>query len=157
MDERLEEINKQIKEIFDLRDEENRLWFNRMEEFWSDHIVELADRAEQASDLKEYQNTNSKFHADLNEFLQQRHKEIPIKKNLGRHVVDVAMTYIQQLENTINSYDHSKDLSAVVAGENMNLKIENQRYKDALEKITKENSLYFMDKIARQALEGEST
>jgi len=43
------------------------------------------------------------------------------------------MTYIQQLENTINSYDHSKDLSAVVAGENMNLKIENQRYKEALE------------------------
>lgn len=35
------------------------------------------------------------------------------------------------------------------------LKEENQRYKDALEKITKENSLYFMDKIARQALKGD--
>ncbi len=36
------------------------------------------------------------------------------------------------------------------------LQEENQRYKDALEKITKENSLYFMDKIARQALKEDS-
>ena len=37
-EERLGEINIKMKELFDLRDEDNSLWFNKMELFWSDEV-----------------------------------------------------------------------------------------------------------------------
>ncbi|MFD1385694.1 hypothetical protein ACFQ4Z_02700 [Oceanobacillus oncorhynchi subsp. oncorhynchi] len=86
-------------------------------------------------DLKVYRNESSKYHVDLNEFLQKRYKEIPIKKFWGRHVVDVAMDYIKQLEE------------------------ENQRYKEALEdiKINSRSDVNRAIEKACKALEGEST
>ncbi|GIP63341.1 hypothetical protein J32TS6_18960 [Virgibacillus pantothenticus] len=77
---------------------------------------------------------------------------------------------VQELENTIKAHDHSKNLNAMVAGENVNLKIENQRYKQALEFYAdKQNYREMVDqsgvetlieedngRIARRALKGES-
>lgn len=48
----------------------------------------------------------------------------------------------QELESDIKANKKSVDW----------LLYQNKRYKEALEEITKENSIYFMDKIARQAL-----
>ncbi|WP_212925346.1 hypothetical protein [Oceanobacillus sp. J11TS1] len=59
----------------------------------------LIQQAEMVHDLQEYRNVNAKFLVDLNEFLQQRSKQMPINEVWGLHVADVAIKYIRQLEN----------------------------------------------------------
>lgn len=107
----------------------------------------------------------------LNEFLQKRVFDKGVG-NVGDNVIDVAIDLIetleeenQALENTIKAHDHSKNLNAMVAGENVNLKIENQRYKQYLELIrstgthgkdVRTNEVLRSDEaeLANEALEG---
>lgn len=129
MDERLEKIqrhaiprNNGVFDVYHLRDRDYKYLIQQVEK-----VPELEDEIQ---NLKVYRNESSKFHVDLNEFLQQRHKEIPIKKNLGRHVVDVAITYIQLLEE------------------------ENQRYEKILKFYAKDDT---RGEKARKALKGPSS
>jgi hydroxymethylpyrimidine pyrophosphatase-like HAD family hydrolase len=62
----------------------------------------------------------SKYNGDLNEFLQKR--KLP-PNTLGRHVVDVVMDYVEELENLNKLADDTIQIA----------KQENSRYKQALE------------------------
>ncbi len=148
MDERLEEINKQIKEIFDLRDEENRLWFNRMEEFWSDHIVELADRAEQVPGLERdrkywyetYQEQKELSRGQIKK-LQERVQELEDAAKGSAVILNTARAEIQEKDEIIEK-----------------LEAENQRYKEAMEKAIG-GCIYTNPEVAgilSEALRGES-
>lgn len=72
-----------------------------MEKFIDDPDSDLAYVFEQAvktQDLEEQQKVNAKLQAELNEFLQQRIENMSASEVWGKHVVDAAIQYIQQLE-----------------------------------------------------------
>lgn len=97
MDEQLERIKEDLTY---LANSQNKIVTLGISDY--EYVIQQAKKVPELEgeiqNLKVYRNESSKFHVDLNEFLQKRYKEIPIKKFWGRHVVDVAMDYIQQLE-----------------------------------------------------------
>ena len=99
----------------------------------------------------------SKYNGKLNEFLQKR--KLP-PRTLGRHVADVVMDYVEDLEKSNKTI---KSQTGHNFEANRKLDAENQRYKQSLEDILTtddfEDILDYIDRIttiAGEALAGES-
>lgn len=112
----------------------------------------------QAKRVQELENRNkeleyaSKYNGELNEFLQKRN--LP-PNTLGRHVIDVVMDYVQELEH---GKEHLELIKERQEDEYRNVYEQNKRYRETLEKIlinqTKTPAkLGKTSEIARQALE----
>lgn len=102
-----------------------------------DHLLEILEQAERVEGTvrrnKELEYA-SKYNGELNEFLQKR--KLP-PNTLGRHVVDVVMDYVEELEKDIGNY--KKACSALETLESYSRK-ESQRYRQALEFYANRNN-----------------
>ncbi len=99
-------------------------------------LIEYAK--EQAERVQELENRNkeleyaSKYNGELNEFLQK--KKLP-PKTLGRHVVDVVMDYVQELEH---GKEHLELIKERQEEEYRSLYQKNKRYREAIQESQKE-------------------
>ena len=115
----------------------------------------LINRVEELENRNKELEYASKYNGELNEFLQKR--KLP-PSTLGRHVVDVVMEYVEELEKEIENLE--MDFKHVSHFKNL---YQNQRriYKQALEEL--KGDIDVESKIlndggekARQGLKGES-
>lgn len=119
--------------------------------------VQLSERVEDTLKRNKELEHASKYNGELNEFLQKR--KLP-PNTLGKHVVDVAMDYVEELEKEIEG---RKKFELGTASNLKNLRELNERRKQALEFYADTRSYeprphikFDRGKKARQALKGES-
>ncbi|UUI41161.1 hypothetical protein [Oceanobacillus oncorhynchi] len=144
MDEQFERFNMWLSnELFQAQIKDDAEKIKLIEEFSSF----FARQVEKVQKLQKYRNANAKFLVDLNEFLQQRSKKMPVKEVWGLHVCDVAMKYIPQLENENKRYEEALEFYADV-----------NNHGDSIEDFEYEPPIYHDNGgKARRALKGEST
>lgn len=134
--------------------------FNAIEPFF-------IEQAERVQELEIYVDENSKKHANLNVFLQDR----DTTSTLGMHVIDAVMKYAQELEVFMNKADESLVKSGKqimkLTDEKAELEYQNKRYREALEFYANKNKYMYKStslkghptiisdegEIARKALE----
>lgn len=107
---------------------EIRTW-EKAADIWADKNTTLEKRAEETAKRNKELEYASKYNGELNEFLQKR--KLP-PNTLGRHVVDVVMERVEELEKDIGNY--KKACSALETLESYSRK-ETQHYKSWLEDI----------------------
>lgn len=99
-----------------------------------DYLIEQAERVKKLENRNKELEYASKYNGELNEFLQKR--KLP-PNTLGRHVVDVVMDYVEELEKEIEG---RKKFELRKASNLKNLRELTQHYKQALEFYANENN-----------------
>ncbi len=85
----IKQIRKEVEYIFNSYPGHDMLSMSKAQAFW---LIERVEEMENRNKELEYA---SKHNGELNEFLQKR--KLP-PNTLGRHVVDVVMDYVEELE-----------------------------------------------------------
>ncbi len=150
--ERLEEIKKYYTEMHESH-LESEIFLGSDDVYW---LIKQAERVGKLENRNKELEYASKHNGELNEFLQKRN--LP-PNTLGRHVVDVVMDYVEELEKEIIERDIVRKSRSKL--ENQTIQ-QNKRYREALEKIAWKQS-NIEDKrvivkhqvIARKALEDD--
>ncbi len=95
-----------------------------------DWLIQQAERTEDSENRNKQLEYASMHNGELNEFLQKR--KLP-PNTLGRHVVDVVMDYVEELEQDLKMANEAIKISNDSSLSNFILEDQNQRYKQALE------------------------
>ena len=96
-------------------------------------LIEQAERVQELENRNKELEYASKYNGELNEFLQK--KKLP-PKTLGRHVVDVVMEYVQELELECAGWKEA------VRFEDEKLEQQNKRYREAINKAIEQMTDY---------------
>lgn len=158
---KLKLIIDQIDKINDYRDKDDPYWFELLDYFFSGtDFGYLIDQAERAQELEIYVDENTKKHAKLNVFLQERDTTL----TLGMHVIDAVMKYVQELEHQNDVLnDTLSDMPGIQKGYMKNIEKQNKRYREFINELkiacgqpVSDSELYEFIQIELKALEDES-
>lgn len=154
----IKQIRKEVEYIFNSYPRHDMISMSKAQACW---LIERVESLENRNKELEYA---SKHNGELNEFLQKR--KLP-PNTLGRHVVDVVMDYVEELEKERIERDIVRKSRSKLENQTIQL---NRRYRKTIESMkseinyvlyshkSKEVKRYYLENAVRyadEALEGD--